>query len=86
MIPPAPMPARSNMRVVCVTAHPLFTPPMRSASATTASSKNTSLNSACPVVSTSGRMVTPGWSSGKANHEMPACFGTSESVRAMSMP
>ena len=43
-----------------MTAHPLLTPPMRSASSTTASSRNTSLNSACPVISTSGRMVTPG--------------------------
>ncbi len=86
MIPPAPIPARSNMSVVWVTAQPLFSPPMRSASATTASSRNTSLNSACPVISTKGRMVTPGWSRRKANQEIPACFGTSKSVRASSMP
>ena len=51
-----------------------------------ASSKKTSLNSARPVISRSGRIVTPGWSSGNANHEMPACLGASKSVRAMSMP
>ena len=83
---PAPMPLRSKNSVVLATAQPLLSPPMRSASSTTASSKNTSLNSARPVISRSGRMVTPGWSSLNANHEMPACFGTSKSVRARSMP
>ena len=39
-----------------------------------------------PVISRSGRIVTPGWSSGKANHEIPACLGTSKSVRASSIP
>jgi hypothetical protein len=86
MVPPAPIPTRSNMRVVLATAQPLFSPPIRSASATTASSKNTSLKSAWPVISTSGRMVTPGWSSRNANHEIPACLGTSTSVRASNIP
>ena len=31
-------------------------------------------------------MVTPGWSRLNANHEMPACLGTSKSVRARSIP
>ena len=80
------MPLRSKNSVVLATAQPLLSPPIRSASSTTASSKNTSLNSARPVISRSGRMVTPGWSSLNANHEMPACLGTSKSVRARSMP
>ena len=86
MDPPAPMPVRSNMRVVWVTLHPLLTPPMRAASSTTASSMKTSLKRAWPVISTRGRMVTPGWSKGKANHEIPACLATEESVRASSIP
>ena len=80
------MPVRSKYSVVWVTAQPLPSPPTRSAASHTASSRNTSLNTACPVISRSGRMVTPGWSSRKANHEMPLCLGTSKFVRASSMP
>ena len=84
--PPAPIPVRSKCSVVWVTAQPLPAPPMRSRSSHTASSRNTSLNTASPVISRSGRIVTPGWSRRKANHEMPLCFGTSRSVRARSIP
>ena len=74
------------MSVVCVTAHPLFSPPTRFASSTIASSKNTSLKMAWPVISRRGRIVTPGWSSGNANQEIPACLATSKLVRARSIP
>ena len=58
--PPAPRPARSYMRVVLATAQPLLRPPMRSLSGTRASSRNTSLNMAWPVISPSGRIVDAG--------------------------
>ena len=80
------MPVRSKNNVVCVTVQPLPSPPMRAASSTTASSRKISLKTASPVISRSGRIVTPGWSSGKANHEIPLCLGTSKFVRARSMP
>jgi hypothetical protein len=80
------MPVRSKKRVVCVTAQPLPGPPIRSAWSQIAPSRKTSLKIASPVISRRGRMVTPGWSRGNANHEMPACFGTSGSVRASSIP
>jgi hypothetical protein len=84
--PPAPMPVRSKCSVVWVTAQPLPSPPMRSAPSTTASLRKISLKTASPVISRSGLMVTPGWSNGKANQEMPRCLGTSKLVRASSMP
>ena len=59
--PPEPRPARSFMSVVLATAQPLFRPPMSALSGTTASSMKTSLNMACPVISTSGRISTPFW-------------------------
>ena len=40
----------------------------------------------CPVISRKGRIVTPGWSSRRANQEIPACLAASRSVRARSMP
>jgi hypothetical protein len=32
------------------------------------------------------RISTPGWRIGRKKNEMPRCFGTSQSVRAMSIP
>ena len=59
--PPEPRPARSFISVVLATAQPLLSPPIRELSGATASSRNTSLNIACPVISTSGRISTPFW-------------------------
>ncbi len=84
--PPAPRPARSNMRVVLPTPQPLFLPPMSASSATRASVRNTSLNRARPVISLRGRTSMPGWCMPIAKYEMPECLGTVGSVRAMSMP
>ena len=39
-----------------------------------------------PVIWRSGRTSTPGWRIGNQKNEMPRCFGTSQLVRAMSMP
>ena len=64
--PPEPRPARSLASVVLAAAHPLFRPPIKAESATRASVMNTSLNSAWPVISLSGRTSTPSWSMSKA--------------------
>ncbi len=74
------------MSVVLATAQPLLSPPMMASSATWASLRNTSLNMAWPVISTSGRTSTPSWCMSPANQVMPWCLGTSTLVRAMSMP
>ena len=84
--PPLPSPERSCMSVVFATAQPLPRPPMMASSATFASDRNTSLNRAWPVISTSGRTSTPSWCMSNANQVMPWCLGCSGSVRAMSMP
>ncbi len=64
--PPAPSPARSNARVVLVTAQPLLRSPISASVVVRASVRNTSLNSARPVISFSGRMSTPGWCMSRA--------------------
>ena len=85
--PPALSPARSNISVVLATAQPLFRPPTIHESGTRASDMNTSLNSARPVISRSGRTSTAlPWCMSKANQVMPWCLGASGLVRAMSMP
>ena len=85
--PPALRPWRSNVSVELATAQPLFVPPMTQESGTRASDMNTSLNSALPVISRSGRTSTaPSWCMSKANHVMPWCFGASGLVRATSIP
>ncbi len=84
--PPAPIPVRSKCSVVWVTAQPLPAPPMTLSASQSAPSRKISLKTASPVISRNGRMVTPGWSSGNASHEMPACLGTARSVRASSIP
>ena len=48
--------------------------------------KNTSLKIATPVISRTGRTSTPGVSIGQMKYEMPWCFATSGSVRAIRMP
>ena len=59
--PPEPRLARSFMSVVLATAQPLLSPPMSELSGVVASSRNTSLNMAWPVISTSGRTSMPFW-------------------------
>ena len=64
--PPEPRPARSFISVVLAAAQPLLMPPISAESATRASVMKTSLKSACPVISFSGRTSTPSWSISKA--------------------
>ena len=52
-------PARSCINVVMATRQPLSTPPTTFSTGIRASSMNSSLNSASPVIWTSGRMSTP---------------------------
>jgi hypothetical protein len=56
---PPPSPARSFISVVIATIQPLPSPPTRFSSGMKASWKKTSLNSASPVIWTSGRISTP---------------------------
>ncbi|WBL36803.1 hypothetical protein O0235_04380 [Tepidiforma flava] len=55
-----PMPERSKSSVAVDTYQPRFTSPTTMSAGTRTSSKNTSLNPACPVIWTSGRTVMPG--------------------------
>ena len=77
---------RSCASVVFATAQPLCSAPTRWSSGTNTSSKNTSLNSASPVICTSGRTSMPGACMSTTRYEMPLCFGASGSVRARQMP
>ena len=86
IVPPAPIPMRSKRSVVFATAHPLFSPPIRSASATTASSKNTSLKSAWPVISPAGGWSRRAGRPGTRTTRSPRASATSRSVRASSIP
>ena len=52
---------RSKPRVAIATFQPSLTSPSTIERSVRASSKKTSLNSAVPVIWTSGRTVTPGW-------------------------
>src|SRR3546814_4228807 len=55
-------------------------------SPTTTSSRNSSQNSAEPLISRTGRTVTAGSFSGTLNQVSPRCLGTSQSVRARQIP
>ena len=77
---------RSFMSVVIATRQPSPSGPMRIESGTRTLSKNTSLNSASPVIWTSGRTVTPGDCMSTMKYVRPLCFGTEGSVRARSIP
>ena len=59
-LPPPPRLALSNMSVLLATAQPAPSPPMTFSCGTRASSRNTSLKSARPVISLSGRTSIPG--------------------------
>ena len=50
------------------------------------SSKNSWLNECAVVMSTIGRIDSPGVSIGQMKYEMPLCLGTFGSVRTMRMP
>ena len=50
------------------------------------SSRKTSLKACSPVMSTRGRISTPGTSIGHTKYEMPRCLGASGSVRASRIP
>ena len=76
-----PMPLRSTISVVLATRHPSLRSPMMWSWGTRASSMNTSLNNACPVISRKGRTSTPSCFIGNAKYVMPRCLGASGSVR-----
>ena len=61
-LPAPPRLARSTASVVLATAHPAPVPPITASWETRASSKNTSLNRAWPVISRRGRTSIPGCS------------------------
>ena len=80
----AATPPRSYARVVIATFQPSFSGPNSASRGTRTSSKKISLNSRSPVIVTSGRTSTPGSVMSTSRHEMPACLGTSGSVRTSS--
>ena len=77
---------RSLPSVTLASAQPPFTSPTRFFAGRRTSSRNTSLKAWSPVMSTMGRIVTPGASIGHTKYEMPRCFSTSGSVRASRIP
>ena len=84
--PPAPIEARSFIRVVSATVQPWLTSPRRWASGTRTSVKKTSLKLAPPVIWRSGRISTPGARMSTTNPVRPLCLGRSGSVRQMISP
>jgi hypothetical protein len=60
---------------------PPFTAPITFPAGTRTSSRKSSLNSARPLIWTSGRHVTPALRMSTTRQVMPLCFGTSGSVR-----
>ena len=84
--PSDPVAKRSFISVVRATRHPSWRSPTRLAAGMRASSKNTSLKWASPVIWRSGRIVMPGVRRSTMKHEMPLCFGTVGSVRKMPRP
>ena len=68
------------------TAQPLLSPPMRLASGTRASVKNTSLKWEPWFICLSGRMSIPGCTVSITKNEMPLCLGLSGSVRTTRIP
>jgi hypothetical protein len=81
-----PMWPRSLVSTAMPTPHPPCNGPSRFAAGRCTSVKNTSSNSASPVICLSGRISMPGRSIGHRKNEMPSCFLASGSVRAMRMP
>ena len=87
-IPPAPPPmlTRSLPNVALATVQPALGSPTTSSSGTKTSLKKTSLNSFPPVIWRSGRTSTPGAFISTITIVMPACLGTSKSVRTVANP
>ena len=81
-----PIETRSFINVVSDTRQPSPGLPRRSSSGMRTSVKNTSLNSASPVIWYSGRTSTPGACMSTTNAVRPACFTASGSVRTTSRP
>ena len=80
--PTGATPTRSLPRRNLAIVQPWFSSPTRFSPGTRTSSKNTSLTSKPPSMSSIGRSVTPSASIGTRIIEMPACFlGASGSVR-----
>ena len=77
---------RSFVSTAMPTPHPPWSGPTRSVAGTATSVRNTSSNSAPPVIWRSGRTSTPGVRMSRRKNEMPWCRGASGSVRAMRMP
>ncbi len=81
-----PIETRSFISVVSDTRHPSPASPSRSASAIRVSVKNTSLNSASPVIWRSGLISTVGSCMSTTNAVSPACLTASGAVRTTSSP
>ena len=81
-----PIDTRSFISVVSDTRQPSPGRPSISASGIFTSVKNTSLNSASPVIWRSGFTSTPGASMSTTNAVSPACLTASGSVRTTSSP
>ena len=80
------MATRSFISMAIAQRQPSSTSPIRLASGTRTSVKNTSLNPEPPFIWRSGRMSTPGAVKSTMNIVMPRCFGWSGFVRAMTAP
>src|SRR5215475_2519763 len=78
--------SRSWARVVMATLHPSLTLPTTLAAGTRTFSRNTSLNSASPVICRRGRMVMPGVFMPTRRKVMPLCLATVGSVRTRKKP
>ena len=83
---PEPMATRSYISMAVAMRQPLFRSPRRLSALMRTSVKNTSLKWVPPSIWWMGRTSTPSESMGTMNIEMPACLGTSGSVRAMMTP
>ena len=79
---PAPMKTRSLLRVVVATFQPAPTSPSRQSSGIRTSERNTSLNSASPVIWRSGRISTPGSLHRRQEVRQARVLGHLGSVRA----
>src|SRR5215510_8360937 len=78
--------SRSWARVVMATLHPSLILPTTLTAGTRTFSRNTSLNSASPVICRRGRMVMPGVFMSTRRNVMPLCLATVGSVRTRKKP
>ena len=81
-----PMCPRSFVSTLMPTPQPPCNGPSNRSAGSETSVKNTSSNSADPVICRSGRTSIPGRSIGHRKNEMPSCLRASGSVRAIRMP